>query len=69
MGEEIRYKKFPKWLRRAVRFQVLTFLEAEILLSVQEMAPAWSEVPLPTCLYPAAERMYLFEIPAQGVMQ
>ena len=52
----------PKWLRQAIKDEVLSEQEAQELHQVA-LASEQEEVPLPEHLWPAAARVHLWETP------
>lgn len=47
---EIKVSRFPRWLRKALKAQVLTYREAEIIHKLQHLAEWPETVPAPSFL-------------------
>ena len=64
----IQGQPLPKWLRRAIRDQVISEQEARLMQWYREAADLTPErlYRLPPNLYPAAQRMFLWEVMPQG---
>ena len=58
----------PKWMRRAIKEQVISEPEA-LELHRLSMESELEEVKLPEHLWPAAERIYLWEMPVESMAQ
>jgi hypothetical protein len=59
-----RDQELPKWLKRAVKAQVISLPKAYLLLWNQQQAVGWT--PLPEELHPEARRIWLLELPPEG---
>lgn len=57
----------PKWLRQAIKDEVLSEQEAQELHQVA-LASEQDEVSLPEHLWPAAARVHLWEIPCSATL-
>ena len=63
MGQLITQRPMPKWLRRALKAQVLSYQEALAMWHVSLMA-AEEYATAPEWLIPACERLHLLETPS-----
>ena len=62
---------FPKWLKEAIKFKVVTLSEAQALWDWETAQPAnemdWEE--LPSYLLDPVERLELWNLPVEGSVQ
>ena len=65
MGQSLD-RPLPKWLRKAIKHGLMSYEEAR-LMWLLDLVDNRAKVPMPECLHPACERMWLYEVPAQGV--
>ena len=56
-------KPMPRWLRRALKKQAVTYLEAEAFHHLHLLATQDEPATAPKWLHPACDRLYLLELP------
>jgi len=64
MAQQIKVGRFPRWLRKALKAQVLTYREAEVIHKLAYLAEWPEEVESPPFLEAQMEALYLLEMPA-----
>ena len=63
MGQSL-LKPLPKWLRRALKLQAVTYPEAQAFYHLHLLATKQESAVAPKWLHPACDRLYLLELPA-----
>ena len=63
MAQQIKVGRFPRWLRKALKAQVLTYQEAEVIHKLAYLVDWPEEVEAPPYLAQQMEALYLLEMP------
>ena len=66
MAQQIKVGRFPRWLRKALKAQVLTYREAEVIHKLAYLADWPEEVEAPPFLDRQMEALYLLDMPAHS---
>ena len=64
MAQQIQVGRFPWWLRKALKAQVLTYQQAELIHNLAHLVNWPDEVEAPAFLEQQMEALYLLELPA-----
>ena len=67
MATQIKVGKFPRWLREALKAQVLNYREADVLHKLAYLVDYPETVDAPPFLEDQMEALFLQELPARRV--
>ena len=64
MAQQIKVGRFPRWLRKALKAQVLTYQQAELIHNLAHLVNVSEQVVAPAFLEQQMEALYLLDLPA-----